>query len=64
VYRAETLRAAWHKVRENGGAAGVDGQSVKKFAARAALSANMNETVTRKKISVEGESGNECGEWK
>jgi RNA-directed DNA polymerase len=35
VYRAETLRAAWHKVRENGGAAGVDGQSVKKFAARA-----------------------------
>jgi hypothetical protein len=28
------------------------------------LSANMNETVTRKKISVEGESGNECGEWK
>ena len=35
VYRMETLRAAWQKVRENAGAAGVDGQSVKKFAARA-----------------------------
>ena len=35
VYRIETLRAAWHKVRANAGAAGVDGQSVKKFAARA-----------------------------
>jgi RNA-directed DNA polymerase len=35
VYRAQTLRAAWHKVRENAGAAGVDGQSVKKFEARA-----------------------------
>jgi RNA-directed DNA polymerase len=35
VYRTETLRAGWHKVRENAGAAGVDGQSVKKFAVRA-----------------------------
>ena len=35
VYRAETLKAAWHKVAANGGAAGVDGQSVKRFAARA-----------------------------
>jgi len=32
MYRIETLRAAWDKVRANGGAAGVDGQSVKKFA--------------------------------
>jgi RNA-directed DNA polymerase len=31
VYRNETLEAAWDKVRENGGAAGVDGQSVKQF---------------------------------
>jgi RNA-directed DNA polymerase len=31
VYRAETLRAAWKKVEANGGAAGVDGQSVKQF---------------------------------
>jgi hypothetical protein len=29
-----------------------------------ALSANKNETVTGKKIRVEGESGNECGDWK
>jgi RNA-directed DNA polymerase len=35
VYRIETLRAAWHKVRANAGAAGVDGQSVERFKARA-----------------------------
>ena len=35
VYRAETLRAAWKKVEANGGAAGVDRQSVERFAARA-----------------------------
>jgi RNA-directed DNA polymerase len=35
VYRSETLRAAWHKVEANAGAAGVDGQSVERFAARA-----------------------------
>jgi len=32
VYRAETLKAAWQKVEGNGGAAGVDGQSVERFA--------------------------------
>jgi RNA-directed DNA polymerase len=37
VYRAETLKAAWQKVAANGGAAGVDGQSVKQFAARAEM---------------------------
>ena len=37
VYRAQTLRAAWQKVKANGGAAGVDGQSVERFAARAEL---------------------------
>jgi RNA-directed DNA polymerase len=37
VYRAETLRAAWQKVKANGGAAGVDGQSVERFAARAEM---------------------------
>lgn len=35
VYRKETLRAAWRKVKDNAGAAGVDGQSVEQFAARA-----------------------------
>lgn len=35
VYRKQTLKAAWEKVAANGGAAGVDGQSVKRFAARA-----------------------------
>ena len=35
VYRIETLRGAWHKVRANAGAAGVDGQSVERFEARA-----------------------------
>jgi RNA-directed DNA polymerase len=37
VYRAETLKAAWQKVAENAGAAGVDGQSVERFAARAEM---------------------------
>lgn len=37
VYRAETLKAAWQKVAANRGAAGVDGQSVKGFAARAEM---------------------------
>ena len=37
VYRAETLKAAWQKVAANGGAAGVDGQSVKRFAGRAEM---------------------------
>jgi RNA-directed DNA polymerase len=35
VYRMQTLRAAWQKVAKNAGAAGVDGQSVERFAARA-----------------------------
>ena len=35
VYRAETLKEAWQKVAGNGGAAGVDGQSVKQFAVQA-----------------------------
>jgi len=33
--RADTLAAAWTKVRANKGAAGVDGQSIERFAARA-----------------------------
>ena len=37
VYRAETLKAAWKRVEANGGAAGVDGESVERFAARAEL---------------------------
>ena len=35
VARAGTLQAAWRKVARNAGSAGVDGQSVEKFAARA-----------------------------
>ena len=35
VYRKETLEAAWHKVKDNAGAPGVDGQSVEKFVVRA-----------------------------
>ena len=35
VYRPATLRAAWRKVAANAGAAGVDGQSVERFAAGA-----------------------------
>ena len=35
VYAPETLAAAWTKVRANKGAAGVDGQSIERFAAKA-----------------------------
>ncbi len=35
VYRKQTLKAAWHKVKENAGGAGVDGQSVERFEAGA-----------------------------
>ena len=35
VFALETLRAAWTKVEANKGAAGVDGQSIERFAARA-----------------------------
>jgi len=35
VYRKQTLKAAWHKVKDNAGAAGVDGQSVEQFEVRA-----------------------------
>jgi RNA-directed DNA polymerase len=35
VYRPATLQAAWRKVAANAGAAGVDGQSVERFAAGA-----------------------------
>ena len=34
VYRRQTLEGAWQHVRRNRGAAGVDGQSIKRFAAR------------------------------
>jgi RNA-directed DNA polymerase len=37
AYRAETLKAAWKRVQVNGGAAGVDRQSIGRFAARAEL---------------------------
>jgi len=37
VYRQQTLQAAWHKVKANAGAAGVDGQSVKQFGLRAEI---------------------------
>jgi RNA-directed DNA polymerase len=35
VYALDTLRGAWAKVQANQGAAGVDGQSVERFAAKA-----------------------------
>jgi RNA-directed DNA polymerase len=35
VFRPTTLDAAWHKVARNKGAAGVDGQSIERFAAQA-----------------------------
>lgn len=35
VYAPSTLTLAWTKVQANGGAAGVDGQSIERFAARA-----------------------------
>jgi len=37
VYRIETLKVAWQKVKGNAGAAGVDGQSVKQFEVRAEM---------------------------
>ena len=37
VYRIETLKAAWDKVKDNAGAAGVDGQSVERFGDQAEM---------------------------
>ena len=37
VFAPATLALAWAKVRANKGAAGVDGQSIKRFAAKADL---------------------------
>ena len=35
VYRPQTLMAAWQQVKVNKGAAGIDGQSIERFAADA-----------------------------
>ena len=37
VYRPQTLAAAWQQVKANQGAAGIDGQSIERFAAGAEL---------------------------
>jgi RNA-directed DNA polymerase len=48
VYRVETLRAAWQKVEANAGAAGVDGQSVERFAAWVEMYLEELDTALRK----------------
>jgi RNA-directed DNA polymerase len=46
VYAPATLAAAWRKVQANGGAAGVDGQSIARFAAQPAMYlAELNESL-------------------
>jgi len=47
VYAPDTLDAAWEKVWANEGAAGVDGQSIKRFEARAELYLTELSTVLR-----------------
>jgi RNA-directed DNA polymerase len=47
VYAPVTLEAAWEKVRANEGAAGVDGQSIKRFEAQAELYLTELSTVLR-----------------
>ena len=60
VYRAETLRAAWHRVETNAGAAGVDGQSVERFAARAEMYLDELGTALRGKPT----DHSPCGAWR
>ena len=66
VYRPATLLAAWRKVAANGGAAGVDRQSVEQFAARAevylgeleaALKADRYEPLAVRRVEIPKGSG-------
>ena len=47
VYAPDTLEAAWNKVQANDGAAGVDGQSLERFAAQEGLYLNELATALR-----------------
>jgi RNA-directed DNA polymerase len=47
VYALDTLEAAWNKVQANDGAAGVDGQSLERFAAQEGLYLNELATALR-----------------
>jgi RNA-directed DNA polymerase len=75
VYAPKTLAVAWERVRANQGAAGVDGQSVERFAARAEdylaeLSRDLREGRYRPQpmgafsvLSKVGSSRTSCGAW-
>ena len=55
IYRTDTLRAAWERVRANGGAAGVDGVSIQDIEASGveAFLADLQETLSQKRYKAQ-----------
>ena len=58
VSREETLRLAWEQVRRNGGSAGIDAISVKRFKDRGKGADPVEKTIAKRRVQTEsGQAG-------